>query len=68
MDGMVCDGSKCQNLNTWALFWINQAQMKQCRTKVPLGLWLMVGVFSLNVPGFCRMHSSCLFSCMVVRQ
>ena len=34
MDGMVCDGSKCQNLNTWALFWINKAQMKQCRAKV----------------------------------
>ena len=30
-----------------------------------LGLWLMLGVFKLNVLGSCMNHYSCPFLCMV---
>ena len=55
-------------LNTWDMFWMNQAQMRQNVVgrrqvegglQVLLGLWLMLGVYRISVLGSCISH--CLF-------
>ena len=69
--------SMSRDLNTWDVFWTNQAQMRQSvegrkrgggGLPVLLGLWLMLGVCSLNVQGFCKCNCSCLLLCMAVRR
>ena len=59
---MGCNWSMYQNLNTWAVFWMNQVQMMQSvkkkwqvggKLQVLLVSWLVLGVCSLNVQGFC---------------
>ena len=68
-EGLECevyvDGvqwSMHQNLNTWDVFWLNQVLMRKSVVgrwqvggglQILLGLWLMIGVCSLNVLGSC---------------
>ena len=66
--------SKCQSLNIWDVFWMNQNaeyQRKVVSGRKDAGAirsWLVLGVCSLSVRGCCMKHCLILLCCMGVRQ